>query len=57
MAVDFAEEKQLRDILDAGMTVPEIAPKLKCTTQAIYSQLQRLYRKRRPSSASRLFQD
>ena len=42
-----AEEGQLREMLDAGMTAPEIARKLNRTAQAIYGRVQRLYRKRR----------
>jgi hypothetical protein len=38
-------------MLDAGMTAPEIVRKLKRTAQAIYARMQRLYRKRDPSSA------
>ena len=44
-----AEEIQLREMLDAGMKVPNIARKLIRTAQAIYARLQRLYRKREPS--------
>jgi DNA invertase Pin-like site-specific DNA recombinase len=44
-----AEEKQLRDMLDAGMTAAEAARKLERTRQAIYARLQHLYRKRYPS--------
>jgi DNA-binding CsgD family transcriptional regulator len=42
-----AEEKQLQDMLDAGMTAAEIATKLDRTRQAIYARLQHIYRKRR----------
>jgi DNA-binding NarL/FixJ family response regulator len=45
-----AEESQLKEMLNAGKTVPQIAPKLNRTAQAIYSRLQRLYRKRGPVS-------
>ncbi len=45
----MAEEIQLREMLDAGMKVPNIARKLNRTAQAIYARLQRLYRKREPS--------
>jgi DNA-binding NarL/FixJ family response regulator len=45
------EEIQLQEMLAAGMTGQEIARKLKRTTQAIYSQSQRHYRKRKPSSS------
>jgi IS30 family transposase len=41
-----AEEKQLQDMLDAGMTAGEAATKLGRTRQSIYARLQRLYRKR-----------
>jgi IS30 family transposase len=41
-----AEEKQLQDMLDAGMTAAEVATKLGRTRQAIYARLQLLYRKR-----------
>jgi DNA invertase Pin-like site-specific DNA recombinase len=41
-----AEEKQLQDMLDAGMTAAEAARKLGRTRQAIYARLQHLYRKR-----------
>jgi hypothetical protein len=41
-----AEEKQLQDMLDAGMTAGEAATKLERTRQSIYARLQRLYRKR-----------
>jgi IS30 family transposase len=47
-----AEEKQLQDMLDAGMTAGEAATKLERTRQSIYARLQRLYRKRvKPSAA------
>jgi hypothetical protein len=47
-----AEEKQLQDMLDAGMTAGEAATKLERTRQSIYARLQRLYRKRvKPSPA------
>ena len=42
----WAEEKQLQDMLDAGMTAGEAATKLGRTRQSIYARLQRLYRKR-----------
>jgi DNA-binding CsgD family transcriptional regulator len=45
------EEIQLHEMLAAGMTGQEIARKLKRTTHAIYSQLQRHYRKRKPASS------
>jgi DNA-binding NarL/FixJ family response regulator len=41
-----AEEKQLRDLLDAGMTAAEVAAKLGRSRQAIYARLQHIYRKR-----------
>jgi hypothetical protein len=41
-----AEEKQLQDMLDAGMTAGEAATKLERTRQSVYARLQRLYRKR-----------
>jgi DNA invertase Pin-like site-specific DNA recombinase len=44
-----AEEKQLQDMLDTGMTAAEAARKLERTRQAIYARLQHLYRKRYPS--------
>jgi DNA invertase Pin-like site-specific DNA recombinase len=44
-----AEEKQLQDMLDAGMTAAEVATKLERTRQAIYARLQHLYRKPYPS--------
>jgi DNA-binding NarL/FixJ family response regulator len=44
-----AEESQLKEMLNAGKTVPQIAPKLNRTAQAVYAHLQRLYRKRDPS--------
>jgi IS30 family transposase len=46
-----AEEKQLQDMLDAGMTAGEAATKLERTRQSIYARLQRLYRKRVKLSA------
>jgi hypothetical protein len=47
-----AEEKQLQDMLDAGMTAGKAATKLERTRQSIYARLQRLYRKRvKPSAA------
>jgi IS30 family transposase len=48
-----AEEKQLQEMLDAGMTAAEAATKLERTRQSIYARLQRLYRKRYPSPAVR----
>jgi hypothetical protein len=46
------EEKQLQDMLDAGMTAGEAATKLERTRQSIYARLQRFYRKRvKPSGA------
>jgi hypothetical protein len=48
-----AEEKQLQEMLDAGMTGAEAATKLERTRQSIYARLQRLYRKRYPSPAVR----
>jgi DNA invertase Pin-like site-specific DNA recombinase len=44
-----AEEKQLRDMLEAGMTAAEVATKLERTRQAIYARLQHHYRKRYPA--------
>jgi len=41
-----AEERQLRDLLDAGMTAAKVATKLGRTRQAIYARLQHIYRKR-----------
>ncbi len=41
-----AEEKQLQDMLDAGMKVAEAGKKLKRTPLSIYAVLQRIYRKR-----------
>jgi hypothetical protein len=41
---------QLQEMLDAGMTAPEIARMPKRTAHAIYARMQRLYRKRDPSS-------
>jgi IS30 family transposase len=41
-----AEEDKLREMLDAGMKVPNIARKLNRTAQAIYARLQRIYRRR-----------
>jgi IS30 family transposase len=46
------EEIQLRDMMDAGITEAEISLKLNRTKQAIYARLQRVYRLRRPKSAS-----
>jgi IS30 family transposase len=43
----LAEEKQLQDMLDAGMKAAEVGEKLKRTRQAIYARLQRIYRNRR----------
>jgi IS30 family transposase len=40
------EESQLREMLDAGMKVPNIARQLNRTAQAIYAPLQRIYRRR-----------
>ena len=34
-----AEEKQLQDMLDAGMTAAEVATKLGRTRQAVYARL------------------
>jgi IS30 family transposase len=48
----YAEEKQLQEMLDAGMTAAEAAKKLERTRQAIYARLQRFYRKRYPSPAA-----
>jgi DNA-binding NarL/FixJ family response regulator len=50
-----AEEKQLQDMLDAGMSAAEIATKLKRTRQAIYARLQHLYRKRLPRADDMTF--
>jgi IS30 family transposase len=52
-----AEEIQLREMLDAGMKVPNIARKLNRTAQAIYARLQRLYGKRDPSRMRPLIDD
>jgi hypothetical protein len=41
------EEKQLQDMLDAGMKAAKVGEKLKRTRQAIYARLQRIYRTRR----------
>jgi IS30 family transposase len=46
------EEIQLRDMMDAGITAAEISLRLNRTKQAIYARLQRVYRLRRPKSAS-----
>jgi IS30 family transposase len=46
------EEIQLRDMMDVGITAAEISLKLNRTKQAIYARLQRVYRLRRPKSAS-----
>jgi hypothetical protein len=46
-----SEAQQLQDMLNAGKTALEISRRLKRTIQAIYSRLQRLYRKRRPKNA------
>jgi IS30 family transposase len=46
-----AEEKQLQDMLDAGMAAGEAATKLERTRQSIYARLQRPYRKRVKLSA------
>jgi IS30 family transposase len=43
-----AEENELKEMLDAGMTASEIAPKINRTTQAIYARLQRIYISRHP---------
>jgi DNA-binding NarL/FixJ family response regulator len=48
-----AEERQLGEMLDAGMKVPNIARKLNRTAQAIYARLQRIYRKRRVATSAR----
>jgi DNA-binding NarL/FixJ family response regulator len=48
-----AEESQLREMLDAGMKVPNIARKLNRTAQAIYARLQRIYRRRRATTPTR----
>ena len=42
-----AEERQLRDLLDAGMTAAKVATKLGRTRQAIYARLQHIYTKRK----------
>jgi hypothetical protein len=44
-----AEEKQLTELPDAGMTASEIAPRINRTTQAIYARLQRIYISRHPN--------
>jgi hypothetical protein len=44
-----AEEKKLKEMLDAGMTASEIAPTINRTTQAIYARLQRIYISRHPN--------
>jgi hypothetical protein len=51
-----AEEKQLQDMLDAGMKAAKVGEKLKRTRQAIYARLQRIYRNRRatPKPSARL---
>jgi DNA-binding CsgD family transcriptional regulator len=46
------EDNQLRELLDGGKTASEIALRLHRTPQAIYSKMQRLYRKRRSQAAS-----
>jgi hypothetical protein len=50
-AIQFREKKlreddKLRDMMDVGRTAEEIAVELNRTYAAIYSRLQRLYRKR-----------
>lgn len=42
------ELKQLEEMLNEGKTAPEIARKLNRTAQAVYSRVQRIYRKRTP---------
>jgi DNA-binding CsgD family transcriptional regulator len=44
-------EKKLDELLEAGKDAGEIAVVLQRTRQAIYSRLQRLYRKRSKQSA------
>jgi DNA-binding CsgD family transcriptional regulator len=46
------EERQLLEMSNAGKTAVEISRKLKRTPGAIYSRLQRLYRKQPPRSDS-----
>jgi hypothetical protein len=46
------EEKKLVEMLDPGRTAVEISRELKRTPGAIYSRLQRLYRRQRPKSNS-----
>jgi DNA invertase Pin-like site-specific DNA recombinase len=41
-----AEEEQLRDMLDAGMTAAEVANEAGAHRQTIYARLQHLYRRR-----------
>jgi hypothetical protein len=45
------EVQQLKELLNAGMTASEIAPRINRTTQAIYARLQRLYVSRHPNIA------
>ena len=52
-----AEEDKLREMLDAGMKVPNIARKLNRTAQAIYARLQRIYRRRGAVSLEPLSDD
>jgi hypothetical protein len=42
----FSEDDKMRDMMDIGRTADEIAVELNRTYPAIYSRLQRLYRKR-----------
>jgi DNA-binding NarL/FixJ family response regulator len=44
------DEKELFEMLNAGKTAVEISRKLRRTPGAIYSRLQRLYRRERPGS-------
>jgi DNA-binding NarL/FixJ family response regulator len=46
------DEKELLEMLNAGMTAVEISRRLKRTPGAIYSRVQRLYRRQRPHSES-----
>jgi DNA-binding NarL/FixJ family response regulator len=46
------DEKELLEMLNAGKTAVEISRQLKRTPGAIYSRLQRLYRRQRPRSES-----
>jgi hypothetical protein len=52
--IGFAFSKNINVEPDAGMTAAEVAPKLGRTRQAIYAQLEHIYRKRRVDGKTRV---